>query len=378
MELLTRFCNISSQSVLLLGPRGTGKSTFVKSHFPEAFYLDLLLPDQFRNFLSRPERLKEIILGNPDKKVIIIDEVQKVPELLEVVHSLLEEKLGLQFILTGSSARKLKKKGTDLLAGRAIRKFMHPFVAGELKEKFDLIFALKYGLLPVVWNSQDPKGTLDTYVDIYMKEEVQMEGLTRNMGNFSRFLEIASFSHGSILNIANISRECQIERKIVEGYMHILEDLLLAYRIPVFSKRAKRETVEHPKFYFFDSGVFYTLRPKGPLDRASEIEGASLEGLMAQHLKAWIDYKGNGSKLYFFRTRAGSEIDFILYGPDIFHAIEVKNTTKVRNEDLRQLLAFQKDYPECKTFLLYRGKEVLKISGVDIIPCEKFLSSLII
>jgi predicted AAA+ superfamily ATPase len=377
MEILTRFCNISSQSILLLGPRGTGKSTFVKRHFPQALYLDLLLPDQFRGFLARPERLKEIILGNPDKKIIIIDEVQKVPELLDVVHSLLEEKRGWQFILTGSSARKLKKKGTDLLAGRAIRKFMHPFLAAELNEKFDLNFALKFGLLPVVWDSQDPKGTLDTYVDVYLKEEVQMEGLTRNIGNFSRFLEIASFSHASILNISNLSRECQIERKVAEGYIHILEDLLIAYRIPAFSKRAQRETITHPKFYFFDAGVFRTLRPNGPLDRPSEIEGAGLEGLVAQHLRAWIDYKKNDAKLYFFRTRAGSEIDFILYGPEIFQAIEVKNSANVRNEDLRHLLTFKKDYPECKPLLIYRGAEKLNISGIDIYPCEKFLSSLV-
>src|SRR3989338_2253113 len=259
MEKVARFFDCIGQSFFLLGPRGTGKSTMIKELFPDAFYLDLLLPDVFRTYLAHPERFREVVHGNKDKKVFVLDEIQKVPELLEVVHSLLEEKKERQFVMTGSSARKLRRTGTDLLAGRAVIKHMHPFIAAELGDRFSLDLSLKYGMLPVILDSADPMASLHAYIDLYVREEVQAEGLTRNIGNFTRFIEAASFSHGSILNVSNIARECGVERKIVEGYIHILEDILLAYRIPVFSKRAKRATIQHPKFYFFkqDCLMFY-------------------------------------------------------------------------------------------------------------------------
>ncbi len=308
-----------------------------------------------------------------EKRTIIIDEVQKAPQLLEVVHSLIEEKRGIKFILAGSSARKLRKAGVNLLAGRAVMKHMHPFMAAELKELFNLDKALQSGMIPLVLNSTDPASTLQAYVDLYLREEVQMEGLTRNIGNFSRFLETVSFSHGAVLNISNVARECQMERKIVEGYVGILEDLLLAYRLPVFTRRAKRAVAVHPKFYFFDTGIYATLRPSGPLDRPEEKFGAALEGLVAQHLRAWIDYFQPGTQLYYWRTSAGSEIDFVLYGKDIFWAIEVKNSKTIHPQDLRALKGFKEDYPEAKTFLAYRGKESLIKDGISVEPVMDLL-----
>lgn len=376
MEKVSRIFKVERESFFLLGPRGTGKSTMIKELFPDALYLDLLLPDAYRAYLARPERLGELVYANPVKKVVIIDEVQKVPDLLDVVHSLMEEKKGRQFVLTGSSARKLKKTGADLLAGRAVVKRMHPFVAAELKEGFDLEAALRHGMIPVVLDSRNPEATLHAYIDLYIREEVQMEGLTRNIGNFFRFLEAASFSHGSVLNVSNIARECGVERKVVEGYLHILEDLLLAFRLPVFTKRAKRATIQHPKFYFYDTGLYRALRPSGPLDRPEEIGGAALEGLVAQHLRAWIDYRRPDCKLYFWRTSSGSEVDFIVYGKDIFRAIEVKNSIHVHPGDLRPLKAFGEDYPEAERVLIYRGRERLLKDGILIEPCEEFLSRL--
>ena len=261
----------------------------------------------------------------------------------------------------------------NLLAGRALMKHMHPFMAAELKNLFDVDKALKVGMIPLVLNSSDPVATLQAYVDLYLREEVQMEGLTRNIGNFSRFLEAVSFSHGSVLNISNIARECQIERKVVEGYVGILEDLLLAYRIPVFTRRAKRTVASHPKFYFFDAGIYNILRPAGPLDRSEEKMGAALEGIVAQHLRAWIDYFQPGTRLYFWRTTAGSEIDFVIYGKEIFWAVEVKNSATIHPQDLRALKGFQEDYPEAKTFLLYRGRERLTRDGISIEPVTEFL-----
>lgn len=320
--------------------------------------------------------MRELADAHRIQKTVIVDEVQKLPQLLEVVHGLIEEKRGLQFVLTGSSARKLRKAGVNLLGGRALMRRMHPFMAAELKEAFDLEKALQFGMMPLVMNSVNPVDTLQAYVDLYLREEVQMEGLTRNIGHFARFLEAVSFSHGSILNVSNVARECGIERKVVEGYLGILEDLLLAYKIPVFTRRAKRAVAAHSKFYFFDVGVFSVLRPSGPLDRPEEKNGAALEGLIAQNLRAWLDYRHPESGLYYWRTSAGSEVDFIIYGKDMFRAVEVKNAATVHPQDLRSLTSFGEDYPEAERVLVYRGKERLKRNGIIIQPAEEFLLSL--
>ncbi|MDP2981361.1 MAG: AAA family ATPase [Candidatus Omnitrophota bacterium] len=374
--IIPRFLKIPNNSFFLFGPRGTGKTTWLNNEIKNSLLVDLLQPDQFRMFNAKPERLKELAYGNPDKKVIIIDEVQKAPELLNVVHSLIEEKKGYQFVLTGSSARKLKRSGVGLLAGRALNMTLHPFIATELEGKFDFEKALKQGLVPLIIMSNDPEKVLNSYTALYVREEVQMEGLVRNIGGFSRFLEVVSFSHSSVLNISNVSRECEIERKVVESYISILEDLLLAYRIQVFTKRSMRATIHHPKFYYFDAGVFRSLRPKGALDRPEEIDGAALEGLIAQHLVAWNAYSGGQNNIYYWRTRSGTEVDLIVYGPEVFWAIEVKNTARIRNEDLRALRSFKEEYPEAELYFLYRGNEKVLIKDILCIPCVEFLNKL--
>jgi predicted AAA+ superfamily ATPase len=376
METLSRFIHQNRQSFFLFGPRGTGKSTWLLNKFPDAIYIDFLDPEQFRIYSGKPERISEVIEGNPEKKTIIIDEVQKIPEILSVVHQIIEKRRYIQFILTGSSARKLKRAGVDLLAGRALLKTCHPFMATELGELFSLEKSLEIGMLPIVWDAEMPNDVLKTYAALYLREEVQMERLVRNIGSFSRFLEAISFSHASVLNTSEVARECSVERKTVDNYIEILEDLLLSIRLPVFSKRAKRKIVSHPKFYFFDCGVYRSLRPAGPLDRPEEIAGHALEGLVLQHLRAWNAYSGENNQIFYWRTKSGNEVDFIIYGPDEFAAIEVKHAAKVTNKDLKSLLTFKKDYPQVKLFLLYRGKEKLEINGVKCIPCDKFLSQL--
>ncbi len=373
---IPRFFKSPGQSYFLFGPRGTGKSTYLKNNFPEALWIDLLKPDVFRTYTAKPEHLIELVQGNPDKIIIVIDEIQKTPELLSAVHSLIEDYPQKQFILTGSSARKLRRKGTNLLAGRAILKNFFPFMISEIPEKYSFEFFLTHGLLPVVIKSKNAKDVLDTYAALYIREEVQQEGLVRNIGNFSRFLESISFSHASILNISTVARECEVERKVVEGYIKILEDILLGFRLPVFTKNAKRQLVAHPKFYFFDTGVFYSIRPKGPFDKPEEISGAALEGLVVQHLIAWNSYNNNSFNLYFWRTRKGVEIDFILYGEEGIFAIEVKNNNRVRSNDLKALTTFQNDYPQCKTLLLYRGTEKLIINNIRCYPCDVFFKEL--
>ncbi len=376
MEIITRFFRDTKQSFFLFGPRGTGKSTWVHKNLKNALFIDLLAPEVFRAYSAKPERLREVSEAQKSGCTIVIDEVQKIPELLDVVHQLMEQRYGWRFVLTGSSARKLKRSGVDLLAGRAAVKTMHPFMAAELGNLFSLKEALTLGLIPLVLGAPSPKEAISAYVALYLREEVQMEGLVRNIGAFSRFLESISFSHGAILNISEVSRDCQVERKTVEGYISILEDLLLAFRIPVFTKRAKRHLSFHPKFYYFDVGVFRSVRPAGPLDSPQEIDGAALEGLVAQHLRAWNSYGEASGNLYFWRTKSGNEVDFVVYGKDIFCAIEVKNTARIQSKMLKGLVAFKEDYPEAQTCLLYRGKERIKIKNILCLPCEEFLVNL--
>jgi len=264
----------------------------------------------------------------------------------------------------------------DLLAGRALLHSLHPFMAAELGEKFEIEKAINHGLLPLVLASESPAEVLRSYAALYLREEVQMEGLVRNIGSFSRFLEAISFSHGSVLNISNVARECEVERKVVEGYVGILEDILLGWRLPVFSKRAKRALSTHPKFYLFDAGVFRSLRPQGPLDRPQEIEGQALEGLVAQHLRAWAAYSKVKRELFFWRTRSGLEVDFVVYGPDGLWALEIKNARKLHPSDLRSLRSFKDEYPKSKVFLIYRGRDRLVRNGILCAPCEEFLKRL--
>jgi len=376
METIGRFFQDSRQSYFLFGPRGTGKSTWLRETLSNELTIDLLDPEVFRLYSARPERLRHVVEAQQERHTFVIDEIQKLPQLLDVIHQLMEENPGWRFILTGSSARKLKRTGVDLLAGRALVKNLHPFMAGEMGKLFTLDDALRLGMVPLKLDAKSPEETLRAYVALYLKEEVLMEGLVRNIGAFSRFLESISFSHASVLNISDVARDCQVGRKTVEGYLSILEDLLLGYRISVFSKRAKRHLSSHPKFYYFDAGIFRSVRPAGPLDAPQEIGGAALEGLVAQHLRAWNSYRGETCNLYFWRSKSGNEVDFVVYGENTFCAIEVKNSADIHSKMLKGLLASKDDYPEAQALLLYRGKERLRIKDILCIPCEDFLLDL--
>lgn len=365
------------KSFFLFGPRGTGKSTWLSMAFPDALKIDLLLQDEYRYYLARPDRLRETVAGNANRtETFIIDEVQRVPDLLSVIHQLIETYPGKQFVMTGSSSRKLKRAGVDLLGGRALLQTCHPFMAAELGEDFNMMDALRFGTVPLVLDAEDKELQIRSYITLYLREEVQSEGLVRNIGSFARFLEAISFSHAALLNVAEVARECEVSRKTVEGYVEILSDLLISYALPVFAKRAKRQLVRHSKFYFFDAGVYRGIRPRGPVDSPSEIDGAALEGLVLQHLRAWNEYSGNRHGLYFWRTKSGSEVDFIVYGENCFVAIEVKNSERVYRSDLRALRAFGEDYPESLRLVVYRGTRRIMLEDVLCIPCDEFLRDL--
>ena len=263
-----------------------------------------------------------------------------------------------------------------MLAGRAIVRTMHPFMAGELESAFDLATALTLGTVPTVLSSEDPASALAAYASLYVEQEVRAEGLARDVGSFSRFLEAAAFSHAATLNVSEIARECETSRSTVSGYLELLEDLLLAFHLPVFTRRAKRRLVAHPRFFYFDCGVFRSLRPSGPLDRPEEIAGPALEGLVAQHLRAWLACSETDGKLYYWRTRTGAEVDFVLYGTLGIWGIGVVNAARIRPADLRGLGAFGDEYPEARRILLYRGEHRLVRNGVLCLPIDAFLAGL--
>lgn len=365
----------TEQSFFLFGPRGTGKTTWLKENFKDSIHLDLLNSSLFRSLSAFPERLENYIPPGY-KNFIIIDEVQKIPILLNEVHRLIEDKK-YKFILTGSSARSLRRQGVNLLAGRALTYYFHPLVRKELAKDFDLLKSLKCGQLPLAYRAKDPKKFLSSYVDTYLKEEVQAESLTRSIGSFSRFLEIAAFSQGAILNVSQVASEAQLDRKTTENYFKILEDLLIGIRLSVFNKRAKRKLISHSKFYYFDVGVFRSLRIRGPLDSEVEIDGPALETLLLQEIRALNDYYNLEYKIYYWRSVTGLEVDFVLYGPKGLIALEVKRKENIYHQDLNGLKAFAKDYKEAKLFLICNVKQEEYRGNIKIVPINKMLDNLV-
>jgi len=362
------------KSFFLFGPRGTGKTTWVKSIFPGAIYLDLLEAKLFNDLLANPQRLKTFI---PEKWKgwVVIDEIQRVPELLNEVHRLIENSR-YKFVLTGSSPRKLRKKGVNLLGGRALTYHMYPLTSTELGRDFNLQHSLKYGQLPCVYTEADPGRYLESYIKTYLEEEVFQEGLTRNLGRFARFLEAASFSQGAVLNITSVARDCAVERKVVENYFTILEDLLIAGHLPVFTRRAKRRLVSHPKFYFFDVGVYRALRPMGPLDMPEQAEGVAFESLFFQELRVINEYLNLGYKIFYWRTSNNREVDFVMYGKKGIYAFEIKRTQRITKSMLSGLKSFLRDYPTAKAYLVYGGKRYTREGQIQICSFDNILKKL--
>ena len=371
--MYSRIFTLPATSFFLFGPRGVGKSSLLRSLLPAAPYFDLLDAGLFTRLQADPSRLESAL--PKDARTVVIDEIQRIPEMLNEVHRLIEKRK-LRFCLTGSSARSLRRKGVNLLAGRAATRHLHPLVMQELTGDFDLQRFLRDGGMPTVWQPGGAQDYLASYVATYLKEEVLHEGLTRNLGAFYRFLEAASFSQGQLLNISSVARDCSVERKVVESYFQILEDLLIGVRLTPFSRRVKREVVTHPKFYFFDCGVFRAIRPRGPLDSEDEISGAAIETAVFQHLRAWNDYLGNPFAMHFWRSRQDHEVDFVLYGPKGLHAIEVKRTAHPRAADLAGLHTFKKDFPPAQLHLVYTGQRHELSDGINFIPLETFLRNL--
>jgi predicted AAA+ superfamily ATPase len=359
------------RSFLLLGPRGTGKSTLLRELLPDAYTIDLLNMGTYGELLAHPERLETLIAAQR-RPWVVIDEVQRLPALLNDVHRLIETRKW-QFALTGSSARRLRRSGANLLAGRARSMTFHPLTAHELGDRFDLSHSLRFGQLPTAYVDSEPEHYLSSYVGTYLREEVQAEALTRNLESFSRFLVASSLVQATVLSISNVARDLGLPRKTVEGYFDLLDDLLLSVRLPVFNRRAKRALISHRKFYLFDAGVYRTLRPRGPLDSAQEIDGAAAETLLLQELRATNDNLHLGYQLHYWRTRDQKEVDFVLYGPKGLCAFEVQRASLYRGRDLDSLRLFASDYPMARCYLFYGGQESYVVDGITVMPMAKAL-----
>ncbi len=306
----------------------------------------------------------------------MIDEIQKIPALTNEVHRLIESKKW-KFVLTGSSARKLKQEKANLLGGRALSKKFYPLTAKELGKNFDLIHSLQFGHLPSIYNKNFDKAEyLKSYLSVYLREELIQEGIIRNVQTFAKFLESASFSQASVLNVSNVAKDVDKDPKVIAEYFSILEDLLIANRLPIFSRKGSRKTIKRTKFYFFDVGVYRSIRPSGPLDDADQLQGHAFETLIYQEISAMNDIMGWNYDLSYWHTDRGQEVDFVLYGKRGLIALECKASKKFSSEDLKSLKLFKSDFKPAKLFLIYGGDEEYTIEDVQVIPASKFLTDM--
>ena len=326
-------------SLFLFGARKTGKSTLLCSDFPNAIYIDLLDNEIRRLYKERPSRLYEQLEGKPAETLVIIDEITEVPELLNEVHRLIF-KFNITFVLCASSARKLKRKGYNTLGGRAFPCYFFPSVSQEIPD-FDLERAVNYGLIPQHYISKNPQKQLAAYIDIYLREEIRAESVVRNLDSFERFLEVAAMTDGEIVNYSNIASDCHVKSVTAREYFNILQDTLIGYMIPAYKEAEKRKTVQAPKFYYFDVGVTNYLLHRKNLIRGTVEFGHAFEHLVMQEIMAYIGYMRRESKLAYWHTYTGHEVDAII---DQNVAIEIKSSEDIQNRHLKGLRAFREEH----------------------------------
>jgi len=364
------------QSAFLWGPRKTGKSTYLRAAFPESLTFDLLQTDLMLDLARRPALLRERLLAVDPAKLahpVILDEVQKVPQLLDEVHWLIENR-GLSFILCGSSARKLKRGGVNLLGGRAWRYEMHPLVSIEVGD-LDLLRALNRGLVPAHYLDPGYRRSLEAYVVDYLKEEVFDEGLTRNVAAFSRFFEAVGYSHGDLTNYANIARDCGVDAKTVKEYYQILVDTLLGTFVEPWKKRQERQVIgKAAKFYLFDVGVAGAITRRHVAQERGEPFGRALEHFVLMEILAHRSYRDLGHGVHFWRTKSGLEVDFVLGEAEV--AVEVKGTSRLDPSDFRSLRAFMEDNRPRRAVVVCNEPVPRVSDGVEVLPWREFLARL--
>lgn len=376
MATLSRILQLQdsqTESIFLWGARQTGKSTLLKMLFPNAVYYDLLQSDLFTRFNLRPSLLREECALLDDNDIVIIDEVQKVPALLDEVHWLMVNR-GIRFILCGSSARKLKRCGANLLGGRAIRNVLFPLVSAEIPD-FDLEHAINNGMLPRHYLVEDASKRIQAYVGDYLQQEIIAESIIRRIDSFSRFLQVAALSDSEIVNYTNVAQDCGVSSKSVKEYFSILEETMLGYMIPSFTKVIKRKLVSSPKFYYFDVAIPNYLLGRLPLRRGTAEYGHALEHLICQELKAYLSYMKNDKILSYWHTSDNRyEVDFVV--GDAEAGIEVKSSDSVSSADLKGLRAFGEEHANAKLIVVSMESRPRLSNGIEIWPAQDFLKKL--
>lgn len=356
----------------LLGARQTGKSTLLKERFCGAVYYDLLQTDVRRRFQSRPELFREVLQNKPEGTLVIVDEIQKVPDLLDEVHWLMTN-CELRFILCGSSFRKLKKQSSNTLGGRAVPMILYPLVSAEIPD-FDVMRAVQNGMIPRHYMVENAWRRLQAYVDVYLREEIREEALVRDVSAFERFLEVAAVSDGEILNYENIASDCGVSAKTVASYFQILYDTLIGYEIPAYTKVVQRKLVQSPRFYYFDVGVANYLTGRSSLKRGTDEFGHAFEHLVIQEIIAYLGYSGSREKLSYWRTYAGMEVDAVI--GDARVAIEIKSVEEVKTKHKKGLSAFSEEHPQSRKIIVSLDRMSRMSGDVELLYVTDFFRML--
>lgn len=358
-----------SESIFLFGARQTGKSTLLRKQLSDSLYIDLLDTTVKQRFRRHPALLYEMLHDKPAGTLVVIDEIPEVPELLNEVHRLISES-GIRFVLCGSSARKLKRKGYNTLGGRALPCTLYPLVSAEIPD-FNLDHALLYGLLPPHYTAQNASRRLSAYVDVYLKEEIREEALVRNLDAFQRFLEVAALTDGEMVNYNNIAQDCGVSASTVSAYFNILEDTLVGYMVPAYRKVMKRRLVQAPRFYYFDIGLANHLLHRKQLVRGTPDYGHAFEHFVIQELKAYLDYSHSEDELTYWRTYTGMEVDAVIGDAKV--AIEIKSVEEVLPRHLKGLKAFAEEHPACRLVIVSLDPFNRTVSGIEFLELRSFL-----
>ncbi|MEZ5286810.1 MAG: DUF4143 domain-containing protein [Vicinamibacterales bacterium] len=359
-----------AETFFLWGPRQTGKTTLLRAAYPDALWVDLLKADEYRRYLERPELLRQELVGTAKPSQVVIDEVQKVPALLDEVHWL-HEHAGVRFALCGSSARRVRRGGANLLGGRAIRYELHGLTAAEIGRGFDLTTLLNAGYLPAHYERERADRLLAAYVGDYLKEEVAAEGLVRNLPMFSAFLGAAALSDGGLINFSSIARECGVSSPTVKGHFGILEDTLLGRWLPAYTRRPKRRVIASPKFYFADVGVVNHLARRGRLEPGSELYGRAFENWVFHELSAAAAYGDGSRELSYWRLASGIEVDFIVGAMAV--AIEAKATRRLTSDHLSGLRQLHADHPRARRIVVcLEPRRRRTDDGIEVWPAGAF------
>lgn len=375
IERILKITDAKEESVFLFGARQTGKTTLLMELFPNCRFYDLLESDTYERLRRSPSLLRQELVSAKEGDIVIIDEIQLIPELLNEVHWLITRQ-HIHFILSGSSARKLKRKGVNTLGGRAVRNILYPLVSAEVPD-FDVVRAVNSGMLPTHYlatSDRQLRKRMQAYVAVYLKEEIAAEALVRRLASFSRFMEVAALTDGEMVNYRNIAQDCGVDAKTVKEYFSILEETLVGHMIPAFSRVVKRKLNQSPKFYYFDVSLPNYLLHRHDLQPGSDDFGHAFEHLMMQEIIAYLGYYDYENTLSYWHTHTGYEVDAVLGDADV--AIEFKSCTEVQSRHLRGLKAFHEEHPEARLVIVSLDVAPRQLNGIEVMPAKHFLHEL--